>query len=122
MKSVVLLLIIVTLAMGKHAHHKSKHHKKKQVSFNDLTPTPKGPGLAKAKSISLTQDDPNKFKVFTVDSDGNYILQALDKGSMNRVTTFCNRVNNPHDAFCAKIKECDICTMSSRCGWCEKSA
>ncbi len=118
MKSVLLLLALATLVAAKKSHHRSR-----QVENNNLPPTPKGPGgLKKQKSISLKSEDPGKIKLFTVDYKGTYILQELEKKAMNRVTRFCNRVDNDHEAFCAKIKECDICTMSYKCGWCEQSA
>jgi hypothetical protein len=44
------------------------------VSFNNLPPTPKGPGLKKAKTRALTSEDPEKVKLYTVDYKGNYIL------------------------------------------------
>lgn len=121
MKTIVLIGLMVCLCLSKSKKGTHKSHNK-QVQFGDLPPTPKGPGLLKKqKKAMVNGKDPSKVKLYTVDYKGNYILQELEKASLNRVTRFCNRVDNEHEQFCSKIKECDICTMSYKCGWCEST-
>jgi hypothetical protein len=58
----------------KKYYYKIKKHSKskKQVAFNNLPPTPKGPGLIKERTTALISSDPEKIKVYTVDNNGNY--------------------------------------------------
>ena len=42
-------------------------------------------------------DDPEKVKLFAVDNDGNYVLQALERKKLNKVGKLCHKIDSEYD-------------------------